>query len=197
MINDFYIEKEYFSDEEMNKVIDNINNRVGMEEEVSFRVDGSFGQIWRPFSEFKFSDFYRHSNLHISKVAQAYLTFPAEGSIDQKKVLKFVSDRYNLKVEELQYEVGNIQIYLPGSFIGPHSDRAYEGAQSKRVCAVLIPLNSRPQNASGGELIIGDYEYVPNKGDIVSITMDSDKLHEVKSVIDWFRFMITLFVQIK
>jgi len=197
LINDFYIEKEYFSDEEMNKVIDDINNRDGMEEEVSFRVDGSFGQIWRPFSEFKFADFYKHSNLHISRISQAYLTFPAEGSIDQKKVLKFVSDKYNVKVEELQYKDAAIQIYLPGSFIGPHSDKEYEGAPSKRVCAVLIPLNSRPEGASGGELIIGDYEYVPNRGDIVSITVDSDKLHEVKSVIDWFRFMITLFVQIK
>ena len=108
---------------------------------------------------------------------------------------KPTADKYNLKVEELECDSGQIQVYPPGSFIEPHSDKDYEG--NLKVCAVLIPLNSRPENANGGELVIGDYEYVPNKGDIITITMDTDTLHQVNHVKDWFRFVLTILVKEK
>ena len=192
MINDFYIEKEFFSDQEINEIINKItgDNRIA-----SIRTGGSYGDLWKPLSEFTFMDFFQHSNLHIERISQAFLTFEGLYAVDAKKVLKFVSDKYNLKVEELECDSGQIQVYPPGSFIEPHSDKDYEG--NLKVCAVLIPLNSRPENANGGELVIGDYEYVPNKGDIITITMDTDTLHQVNHVKDWFRFVLTILVKEK
>jgi hypothetical protein len=130
----------------------------------------------------------------------------------QSKLLNQVSLDYNIDVKNLDFSFSRIQIYTPDCFILPHSDKTY-GAVNSNVCAVLIPLNSKPINAVGGDLLVGEIRdkndgspleldtllstYESVKGDILTLDFNSDKLHQVTKVKNWARVMLTAFIKDK
>ncbi len=112
---------------------------------------------------------------------------------DFKSAYKSVLDIYNKKEVK---ETANVQTYLPGSFIKKHDD----GIVKDRFAVVLIPLNSKPKGASGGDLILytkEDKEIVieSNKGDVVILDFTQNNLkHQVTTVEDWCRVSFVSFL---
>jgi len=112
---------------------------------------------------------------------------------DFKSAYKSVLDIYNKKKVR---ENSNIQTYLPGSFIKKHDD----GVVKDRFAVVLIPLNSKPKGASGGDLILytkEDEEIVieSNKGDVVILDFTQNNLkHQVTMIEDWCRVSFVSFL---
>ena len=112
---------------------------------------------------------------------------------DFKSAYKSVLDIYNKKKVR---EVANVQTYLPGSFIKKHDD----GIVKDRFAVALIPLNSKPKGASGGDLILytkEDKEIVieSNKGDVVILDFTQNNLkHQVTRVEDWCRVSFVSFL---
>ncbi len=112
---------------------------------------------------------------------------------DFRSAYKSVLDIYNKKEVK---ETANVQTYLPGSFIKKHDD----GIVKDRFAVVLIPLNSKPKGASGGDLILytkEDKEIVieSNKGDVVILDFTQNNLkHQVTTVEDWCRVSFVSFL---
>ena len=112
---------------------------------------------------------------------------------DFKSAYKSVLDIYNKKEVK---ETANVQTYLPGSFIKKHDD----GIVKDRFAVVLIPLNSKPKGASGGDLILytkEDKEIVieSNKGDVVILDFTQNNLkHQVTTLEDWCRVSFVSFL---
>ena len=112
---------------------------------------------------------------------------------DFKSAYKSVLDIYNKKEVK---ETANVQTYLPGSFIKKHDD----GIVKDRFAVALIPLNSKPKGASGGDLILytkEDKEIVieSNKGDVVILDFTQNNLkHQVTTVEDWCRVSFVSFL---
>ena len=112
---------------------------------------------------------------------------------DFKGVRKNILDLYNIK--ELK-ENSNIQTYLPGSFIKKHDD----GVAENRFAVALIPLNSKPKGANGGDLVLytkEDKEIVieSNKGDVVILDFTQNNLeHQVTKIEDWCRVSFVSFL---
>jgi len=112
---------------------------------------------------------------------------------DFRSAYKSVLDIYNKKEVK---ETANVQTYLPGSFIKKHDD----GIVKDRFAVVLIPLNSKPKGASGGDLILytkEDKEIVieSNKGDVVILDFTQNNLkHQVTTLEDWCRVSFVSFL---
>jgi len=112
---------------------------------------------------------------------------------DFRSAYKSVLDIYNKKEVK---ETANVQTYLPGSFIKKHDD----GIVKDRFAVALIPLNSKPKGASGGDLILytkEDKEIVieSNKGDVVILDFTQNNLkHQVTTVEDWCRVSFVSFL---
>ena len=198
MNNDFYLKKDFFTEDELDNIIKLITNQEQGENpmETQFKFDSTVGNYRDKLANISFSSLFKLKDLWIERISQSYFTFGISlkgRHIDvEDRILNFVSDSFNINKDKLNMSSISLQVYTPGSFIEPHSDKGSD--DDPRVCAVLIPLNSRPNGASGGELKVGEYEYVPNKCDIMAINIHSPKEHEVLEVKDWFRFMITTFV---
>ncbi len=193
MNSDFYLGKDFFTEDE----VDNIVTQIIKQEhplQAELKFDSTAGNYRDKLSNISFSSFFELKDLWLKKISQSYFLFGLSlHRLDVKdKILNFVSDSFNINKDKLKLSQISLQVYTPGSFIEPHSDKGRD--DDPRVCAVLIPLNSRPNGASGGELKVGEYEYVPSKCDIMALNIQSPKEHEVVEVKDWFRFMITTFV---
>jgi|TARA_R100000482_G_C5047393_1_gene111091 Rps23 Pro-64 3,4-dihydroxylase Tpa1-like proline 4-hydroxylase len=185
--------KDFFTEDE----VDNIVTQIIKQEhplQAELKFDSTAGNYRDKLSNISFSSFFELKDLWLKKISQSYFLFGLSlHRLDVKdKILNFVSDSFNINKDKLKLSQISLQVYTPGSFIEPHSDKGRD--DDPRVCAVLIPLNSRPNGASGGELKVGEYEYVPSKCDIMALNIQSPKEHEVVEVKDWFRFMITTFV---
>lgn len=112
---------------------------------------------------------------------------------DFNSAYKSVLDIYN---KEKVRENSNVQTYLPGSFIRKHDD----GVVENRFAVVLIPLNSKPKGATGGDLVLytkEDKEIIieSNKGDVVILDFTQNNLkHQVTRVEDWCRVSFVSFL---
>ena len=196
MNSDFYLGKDFFTEDEVDNIVTQIikqeQDEYPLQAELKF--DSTAGVYRDKLSNISFSSFFELKDLWLKKISQSYFLFGLSlHRLDVKdKILNFVSDSFNINKDKLKLSQISLQVYTPGSFIEPHSDKGRD--DDPRVCAVLIPLNSRPNGASGGELKVGEYEYVPSKCDIMALNIQSPKEHEVVEVKDWFRFMITTFV---
>lgn len=196
MNSDFYLEKDFFTEDELDSIVTQIikqeQDEYPLQAELKF--DSTAGNYRDKLSNLSFSSLFKLKDLWLEKVSQSYFVFgiSLNGLDTEDRILNFVSDSFNINKDKLKVSEISLQVYTPGSFIEPHSDKGSD--DDPRVCAVLIPLNSRPIAASGGELKVGEYEYVPSKCDIMALNIQSPKEHEVVEVKDWFRFMITTFV---
>ena len=196
MNSDFYLGKDFFTEDEVDNIVTQIikQEQDGHPLQAELKFDSTAGNYRDKLSNISFSSFFELKDLWLKKISQSYFLFGLSlHRLDVKdKILNFVSDSFNINKDKLKLSQISLQVYTPGSFIEPHSDKGRD--DDPRVCAVLIPLNSRPNGASGGELKVGEYEYVPSKCDIMALNIQSPKEHEVVEVKDWFRFMITTFV---
>lgn len=198
MNSDFYLKKDFFTEDELDNIIKLITNQEQGENpmDTQFKFDSTAGNYTDKVANIAFSSLFKLKDLWIERISQSYFLFGISlkgRHIDvEDRILNFVSDSFNINKDKLQITSSSLQVYTPGSFIVPHSDKGSD--DDPRVCAVLIPLNSRPSGARGGKLKVGKYEYVPNEGDIMALNIHSPKEHEVTEVKDWFRFMITVFV---
>tara|TARA_B100000029_G_scaffold135788_1_gene130277 strand:- start:20853 stop:21539 length:687 start_codon:yes stop_codon:yes gene_type:complete len=225
MKNDFYIVENYITKDNFDKIF---NENLGDHDNFSVTfnanlVDNEYSmQFRKEFDTIKFDDIYQYRNDTIESISQVWFTRPLHFFNSdwplKEKITSWVSKNYNIPKDKLGVTHTQIQIYPPGSHIEAHSDKSYDDEDDK-ICAILIPLNSMPENASGG-LLVGRkktkkrtikfeedmtytktpvyqtiFEYRPKRGDMVVVDFNSEATHEVTPVVNWFRFMLTCFIK--
>lgn len=158
---------------EKNKINSGINKKISLSEITPFMN-----------TEIQTSQFFWQSD----SIIRLKEDFPETS----KKILEI----YNMKDFR---ENSNLQTYLPGSFIKKHDD----GIVEDRFVVVLTPLNTKPENAEGGDLILdlkdGTRLVIENKiGNVILLDFTENNLkHEVTEIKNWARVVLVSFLFFK
>ena len=127
--------------------------------------------------------------------------------IINEEILKYIKLIYKNETDIIEAHESGVLIYKENHYMSIHRDGG--PIESPRICTSVLYLNTRPENATGGELICynGDYNnnkiaytYSPQIGDLIIFDSFYNKnekalLHSVNTIHNWERFIYRTYWQ--